>query len=120
MPKRRPGEALEPRRCGDSPDPASEREDLAVARAMSVLRRTRGGVPRQAWESDLLSVEDGLALGADARLLADDANLAAMCEACNLGLLHAQGSVLPKTYASIMFRLIQARQLRSEVESPNT
>ena len=44
----------------------------------------------------------------EARLLIDDDNLAGMCEACNLGLLHADGTVVPKTYAAIMFRLLQA------------
>jgi hypothetical protein len=55
----------------------------------------------------LLSIEDGAELGVDARLLNDDANLAAMCEACNLGLRHAERSVFPKTYATIMWRLVE-------------
>lgn len=46
-----------------------------------------------------LSVEDGVAVGADNTLLYDDANLAAMCETCNLGL---RPSVGPRTYAAIM------------------
>ena len=48
----------------------------------------------------------GLALGASAALLNDDANLAAMCEACNLGL--SGRSVSPRTYGAIMYRLVQA------------
>ena len=54
----------------------------------------------------LLSIADGLALGATERELDSDANLAAMCEACNLGL--GSTSVLPATYARIIFHLIRA------------
>ena len=54
----------------------------------------------------LLSIVDGLALGATERELDSDANLAAMCEACNLGL--GSTSVLPATYARIIFHLIRA------------
>jgi len=52
----------------------------------------------------LLSVEDGLVIGTDNALLYDDANLAAMCETCNLGL---RTSVEPRTYAAIMWRLLR-------------
>lgn len=56
----------------------------------------------------LLSLEDGCHLGATAHELNADANLAAMCEACNLGLPHGPSSVNPRTYAVIMWRLVQA------------
>jgi hypothetical protein len=54
----------------------------------------------------LLSVADGFALGALESELYDDANLAAMCEACNAGL--GKRSMSPRTYRVILFRLIQA------------
>lgn len=54
----------------------------------------------------LLSIEDGVALGANEDEIQDDANLAAMCEACNLGL--SGRSVSPPTYARIMLHLIRA------------
>lgn len=62
----------------------------------------------------LLSVEDGIALGVGNELLYDDANLAAMCETCNLGL---PSSVTARTYATLMWRLVQAEQRR---ETPTT
>jgi hypothetical protein len=58
----------------------------------------------------LLSVEDGIALGAANDVLNDDANLAAMCETCNLGL---RSSVDGRTYAAIMWRLLQAERRRA-------
>jgi len=54
----------------------------------------------------LLSVEDGVSLGATELELSDDANLATMCEACNLGL--GGRSILPRTYAVIMLHLVRA------------
>jgi 5-methylcytosine-specific restriction endonuclease McrA len=48
----------------------------------------------------LVSVNDGVALGLSEADLNSDANLAAMCEACNLGL--GRRSVLPRTYLRIM------------------
>ena len=54
----------------------------------------------------LLSVEDGTAVGASERELYDDANLAAMCESCNLGL--GRHSISPRTYAVIMLHLVRA------------
>jgi len=53
----------------------------------------------------LLSVEEGFALGASEAELSDDADLAAMCEACNLGL--GGLSVSPRTYA-VMLWLVRA------------
>lgn len=68
----------------------------------------------------LLSVEDGHRLGVEPRLLSDDANLAAMCEACNQGL--SGRSVNPRTYAAIMWRLVQVdgRRRRLPRQSGNT
>jgi hypothetical protein len=64
-------------------------------------------------ERELLAIEDGLDLGATVTELNSDANLAAMCEACNLGLPHGPGSVNPRTYAIIMWRLVQAELRRT-------
>lgn len=69
----------------------------------------RGDVPLAI--GHLLSVNDGFALGATESELYDDANLAAMCEACNAGL--GGHSVSPRTYAVIMFQLVRAEQGRT-------
>lgn len=61
----------------------------------------------------LLSIEDGLELGATEDELHDDANLAAMCEACNLGL--GKRSVSAPTYARIMLHLVRAERRRASV-----
>ncbi|MCP3992062.1 MAG: hypothetical protein GY724_23525 [Actinomycetia bacterium] len=61
----------------------------------------------------LLSIEDGAALGTSATELNSDGNLAAMCEACNIGLVRWPKSVNPRTYAVIMWRLLQAEMDRS-------
>jgi hypothetical protein len=58
----------------------------------------------------LLSIEEGARLGAPTDLLNDEANLAAMCEPCNLG--YSSRSVNPRMYAAIMYRLVQAEQIR--------
>jgi len=69
----------------------------------------------------LLSVHEGMSVGATEEELSDDANLAAMCEACNLGL--SRHSVSPRTYAVIMLHLIRseirrARPANGRVGSP--
>ena len=66
----------------------------------------RGDIPLTI--GHLLSVDDGFSLGASEADLADDANLAAMCEACNAGL--GGRSVLPATYARIMLHLVRATE----------
>lgn len=58
----------------------------------------------------LLSVEDGTRLGATTAELYSDANLAVMCETCNLGF--SGRSISPRSYAAIMFRLVRAEQDR--------
>lgn len=55
-----------------------------------------------------MSIEDGVALGAAIELVFDDANLAAMCETCNLGL---RTSVTARTYSAIPWR-ISGRNVR--------
>lgn len=60
----------------------------------------------------LLSIEEAYALGTVGPELNDDANLAAMCEACNLGL--SRHSVSPRTYAVIMHSLVKAEIARRE------
>ena len=57
-----------------------------------------------------MSVEEGFALGATEAELFDDANLAAMCQACNLGL--GALSVSPRTYA-VMLWLVRAEMQRA-------
>jgi hypothetical protein len=56
----------------------------------------------------LLSLRDGHRLGVTAAELYCDANLAAMCEACNIGLSHSAGSVSARTYVSILRWLVQS------------
>ncbi len=58
----------------------------------------------------LLSVEEGVGVGASEGELYNDANLAAMCESCNLGL--GRHSISPRTYAVIMLHLERAETLR--------
>lgn len=58
----------------------------------------------------LLSINEGMAIGATDAELNDDANLAAMCETCNAGL--GMASVSPATYAAIMYRLVLAEMTR--------
>ena len=64
----------------------------------------RGDVPLTI--GHLMSVADGLRLGASEREISDDVNLAAMCESCNSGL--GRRSVTPGTYARILLHLIRA------------
>lgn len=61
-----------------------------------------------------MSIEDGARLGATEFELNSDSNLAAMCEACNLGLLHGPKSLTPRTYAVLMWRLVQAELARRD------
>lgn len=59
----------------------------------------------------LLSVEEGRRLGATLEDLYSDANLAVMCEGCNLG--QSERSTSPRMYAAIMVRLVQAENRRT-------
>ena len=63
----------------------------------------------------LLSIDDAVRLGGVGPELHDDANLAAMCEACNLGL--GRRSVSPRTYAVLMHRLVLAEIARRSESS---
>lgn len=58
----------------------------------------------------LLSIDDAYEMGELGPELHDDANLAAMCEACNLGL--GRHSISPRTYAVLMHRLVKAEIAR--------
>jgi 5-methylcytosine-specific restriction endonuclease McrA len=58
----------------------------------------------------LLSIEEGVSVGASESELYNDANLAAMCESCNLGL--GRHSISPRTYAVIMLHLERTETLR--------
>lgn len=93
------------------------RKGVRPAQQARILNRDRGrcvlcGSTDDLTIGHLLSVADGAALGATEHELNSDANLAAMCEGCNLGLLHAEGSVTPRTYAVLIWRLVQAELRR--------
>jgi 5-methylcytosine-specific restriction endonuclease McrA len=68
------------------------------------------GTPDDLTIGHLLSVADALRVGATTAELGDDANLAAMCQACNLGLGRRSVSLLT---ATILHHLLQAERLRS-------
>lgn len=96
------------------------RQDIKASQQARILDRDharcvlcgRGDVPLSI--GHLLSVQDGLRLGATAEELQSDENLAAMCEACNLGL--SSRSVSPATYARIMLHLIRAKGKQDETD----
>lgn len=87
------------------------RRDIKPGQQARILERDHGrcllcGAAGELTIGHLLSVENGVRVGASERHLYDDANLAAMCEACNLGLNRRSVSV--RTYAVFMWRLLQA------------
>lgn len=89
------------------------RRSIRPKQQARILNRDRGrcvlcGSKHDLTIAHLLSLEDGVALGASDQHLYADANLAAMCEACNLGLRHGPRSVTPRTYLVILFLLVQA------------
>jgi hypothetical protein len=93
------------------------RRRISASRQASILNRDHGRcvlcAGREALTiGHLLSLEEGLELGASSELLNSDANLAAMCEACNIGLAHGPKSVNPRLYALVMLRLIEADHRR--------
>lgn len=95
------------------------RRGIRPAQQARILNRDRGrcvlcGTAEELTIGHLLSVADGATLGATEHELNSDANLAAMCEGCNLGLLHAEGSVTPRTYAVLIWRLVQAEISRKQ------
>jgi 5-methylcytosine-specific restriction endonuclease McrA len=65
----------------------------------------------------LVSLEDGYRLGLKKMHLYCDANLAAMCESCNLGLRHSLKSVTARTYLATLWRLVEAEASRSSQTS---
>lgn len=91
------------------------REEIPPSQQARILDRDHGRCVLCSGREDLtighlLSVADGMAVGATREELYDDANLAAMCEACNSGLSRRSVSLLTFT---IMRHLIQAERLRS-------
>ena len=89
------------------------RTTIRPAQQARILNRDRGrcvlcGSTEDLTIGHLLSLEDGARLGATEFELNSDANLAAMCEACNLGLLHSAKSITPRTFAVLVWRLVQA------------
>lgn len=100
------------------------RRSIRPRQQARILNRDRGRCVLCASKHELtiahlLSIEDGLALSAEEHELYDDANLAAMCEACNIGLRHGPRSVTPRTYLVIMFLLVRAEMIRGEQTSLN-
>ncbi|MDQ1366704.1 MAG: hypothetical protein QOE07_3 [Acidimicrobiaceae bacterium] len=68
----------------------------------------------------LLSIEEGVSVGASEAELYNDANLAAMCESCNLGL--GRHSISPRTYAVIMLHLerVETHRASKEQKTPQS
>ena len=109
---------------GEAPRTAATlRQDIKPSQQARILDRDharcvlcgRGDVPLSL--GHLLSIQDGLRLGATELELHSDENLATMCEACNLGL--NSRSVSPATYARIMLHLIRASSDPEKVEVPD-
>lgn len=74
---------------------------------MRILERATGrceicGSDKNLHVGHLVSVQDGMDLGLSDRELNSDANLAAMCEACNLGL--GSLSITPRLYVALLRR----------------
>lgn len=98
------------------------RRSIRPKQQARILNRDRGrcvlcGSTEDLTIAHLLSIEHGAELGVSERHLYDDANLAAMCEACNLGLRHGPRSVTPRTYLVIMFWLVQVEIQRGQQTS---
>jgi hypothetical protein len=90
------------------------RRSIRPAQQSRILDRDHGrctlcGTTEDLTIGHLLSFQDGVRLGATRTELYSDENLAAMCEACNAGLLHGPSSVNARTYAVIVWRLVQAQ-----------
>lgn len=95
------------------------RPQIKPSQQARVLDRDHGrcvlcGATERLTIGHLLSLHDAFHLGATEAAVHDDANLAAMCEACNAGL--GRHSVSPRTYAVIMWRLVQAEMARRTTE----
>jgi 5-methylcytosine-specific restriction endonuclease McrA len=90
------------------------RRSIRPAQQARILDRDHGrcvlcGTHDNLTIAHLLSLEDGLRLGAGTLELYSDANLAAMCEACNAGLRHGPKSINARTYLTIVWRLLQTQ-----------
>jgi hypothetical protein len=88
------------------------RRPIRPAQQARILDRDHGrcilcGTTEELTIGHLLSVEDAARLGVSTSVLYSDANLAAMCEGCNAGLRHGPKSINPRTYACVMWRLVQ-------------
>lgn len=98
---------------------ANLRDGLSASRRARILDRDHGrcvlcGDSDRLVVGHLLSVADGLKVGATREELFSEANLAAMCETCNAGL--GQRSVSLLTY-TIMRHLLSAEVLRSAAKA---
>jgi 5-methylcytosine-specific restriction endonuclease McrA len=92
------------------------RSDMKPAQQARILDRDNGrcllcGRPEDLVIGHLLSVADGVRLGATASELNHDANLAVMCEACNAGL--GKRSVSTRTFLVLSLRILQAEIRRN-------
>ena len=90
------------------------RRSIRPAQQARILDRDHGrcvlcGTHDNLTIAHLLSLDDGARLGATTVELYCDANLAAMCEACNAGLRHGPKSINVRTYLTIVWRLLQAQ-----------
>src|SRR5262249_16722275 len=98
------------------------RRSIRPKQQARILNRDRGrcvlcGSRDELTIGQVRRLEDGDAVGADTQVLYDDSNLAAMCEACNIGLRHGPRSITPRTYVVILFLLVQAeRRLGEQTE----
>ncbi|MDQ4068175.1 MAG: hypothetical protein M3203_01650 [Actinomycetota bacterium] len=92
------------------------REQIKPSQQARIFDRDQGrcilcGTREMLTIGHLLSIHEAHELGFAGPELHDDANLAAMCEACNLGL--GRRSVSPRTYAVLMHRLVLAEMARA-------
>lgn len=99
------------------------RRSIRPSQQARILNRDRGrcvlcASPHELTIGHLLSIEDGARLGATETELYSDANLAAMCEACNIGLRHGSRSITPRTYAVLLWHLIRAELQTGHARRP--
>lgn len=93
------------------------RADVSPSQQARILDRDHGrcvlcGTSDYLTIGHLLSVADGLRVGAAPEVLNDDVNLAAMCEGCNSGLGEQSVSLLT---ARLFHHLLEAQRARSPV-----
>jgi hypothetical protein len=85
------------------------RANISPSQQARILERDHGrcvlcGTTEEITIGHLLSVADGMRVGATIQELNDDANLAAMCQACNIGLSDRSVSLLTYTILGYLLR----------------